>query len=573
MPMSSRSVSRAALLAAAAAISATMATAHAGASTGSPAPAGQTQRPSASVVRIPFPQDDGSLTPYTFDLGYSLMTLVYDTVMWRDANGVPRPWLADSVTTSADGLTLTIHVASGATWQDGPPVTSADIAFTFVYVATHPHSRFTPEVADIRSIDTPDPAIAVVHLGQPSPGFDEEPLSDVPILPQHLWANLPADARAPSGMPVGSGPYRMVSHAEGKAYRFQAVDGYVRGKPAVRRIEVPIIHDQASTIKALENRSVDALPFSLSSGDVAPLARDVGVRMETGDLYDGTVLMMNTRQAPFGRSDVRRAVSEALNLPQIAADVGLAVPAGHGYLHPDSGWAAAADVQQYNPAKAHAVLGGVGAAVTVLAPDNSGVEQEAGHQVVQALQRAGLNARLGVVPVPTLEAAIGLAGQKPSYALAIWDLPALASYDPALLGRLFGSGQPLNLTGYTNPTFDVDAGRIDASLDPGARRAAVQQAVDLLASDAPVVPLYFPKGEFAVRPAVYDGWVYVKGSGILDKLAFVDPAPSRPGDLAAGPTTGSVGGTGAPLLAIAAALALAAVALAGYGAFRWLGKA
>lgn len=570
MPISSRSAARAALVATAVAIWGTLLTAHAATSTGSPLPAGQAQRPSAAVLRIPFPQDDGSLTPYTFELGYSLMTLVYDTVMWRDANGVPRPWLADSVTTSADGLTVTIHIAPGAAWQDGPPVTSADVAFTFLYVATHPHSRFTPEVADVTSIDTPDSATALVHLRQPSAGFEQEPLSDVPILPQHLWANLPADALAPSGIPVGSGPYRMVSHAEGKAYRFQAVDGYFRGTPAVKTIEVPIIRDQASTVKALETRSVDALPFSLSSGDIAQLTRDAGVRMEAGDLYDGTVLMMNTRQAPFGRSDVRRAVSEALNLPQIAADLGSAVPAGRGYLHPASGWAAKTEVQQYNPAKARAVLGGVRNAVTVLAPDNSGVEQEAGRQVVLALQRAGLNARLRVVPVPTLEAAIGLAGQTPSYEVAIWGAPALASYDPGLLGRLFGSGQQLNLTGYANATFDAAASRIDATPEPGARRAAVQQAVDLLASDAPVVPLYFLKGEFAVRPAVYDGWVYVKGSGILDKLAFVDPAPPRPGDLAAGPTAGAAGGTGAPLLEIAAALALAAVVLAGYGAFRWL---
>jgi hypothetical protein len=46
------------------------------------------------VVRIPFPQDDGSLTPYTFTFGYPLVTLVYDTLMWRDESGTPRPWLA-----------------------------------------------------------------------------------------------------------------------------------------------------------------------------------------------------------------------------------------------------------------------------------------------------------------------------------------------------------------------------------------------------------------------------------------------------------------------------------------------
>ena len=551
---------------------ATVAAAATSPAAGSPTPAGQAQRPSASLVRIPFPQDDGSLTPYTFDLGYSLMTLVYDTVMWRDATGVPRPWLADSVTTSADGLTVTIHVAPGAAWQDGPPVTSADIAFTFGYVAAHPHTRFTPEVQAVASVDLPDAATAVVHLSRPSAGFDDEPLSDVPILPEHLWANLPAGALAPSGLPIGSGPYRMVSYTPGAGYRFEAVTGYFRGKPGVSSIQVPIISDRASTTKALANRSVDALPFSLSSGDAAQLTPDPGVRMETGDEYEGTVLMLNTRESPFDRPDVRRAISAALNLPQIAADVGLAVPAVRGYLHPDSGWAPAGEVQHYDPAAARSVLAAQSTEVTVLAPDNNGVEQEAARQVVLALRRGGMNARLSIMHVPAMEAAVGVTGLTPTYQLAIWDSPELASEDPALLAQLFGSGGSLNLAGYANPQFDAAAARIDTTSDPAARRDAVQQAVGLLASDAPVIPLYFDRGEYAVRPAVYDGWVYVKGSGIIDKLAFVDPAPPRPGDLATAPT-GAVGSTGEPLLAIAAVLALAAAVLAGYGAFRWFGRA
>ena len=569
MPMSSLSLGRVVLIAAACA---TAATAPLTAGAASPTPAGQPQRPTASVVRIPFPQDDGSLTPYTFDLGYPLMTLIYDTVMWRDATGVPRPLLADSVTTSPDGLTVTIDVDPRAAWQDGPPVTSADIAFTFGYVAAHPHPRFTPEVEAVASVDTPDAATAVVHLSRPSAGFDEEPLTDLPILPQHLWANLPSSALAPSGLPIGSGPYRMVSYAPRTGYRFQAVTDYFRGTPAVSTIEVPIIRDRASTIKALENRSVDALPFSLSSGDAAQLTPDPGIRMETGDDYDGTVLLLNTRQAPFDRTEVRRAISEALNLPQIAADVGLAVPAVQGYLHPDSGWAPADDLQHYDPGEARSVLAAEGTPVTVLAPDNNGVEQEAARQVVLALRRGGMNAQLSILHPPAIEAEVGLTGLTPSYQLAIWDAPELASEDPALLGQLFGSGRPLNLAGYANPQFDAATARIDTTSDAAARHSAVEQAVRLLASDAPVIPLYFDKGDFAVRPAVYDGWVYVKGSGILDKLGFVDPAPPRLGDLATGPT-GAVGGTGQPLLAIAVALALAAAVLAGYGAFRWLGRA
>lgn len=573
MPMSSRSRGRTAIVAAAAAICATVFTAHAGASAGSPSPAGQTQRPSAALLRIPFPQDDGSLTPYTFDLGYSLMTLVYDTVMWRDANGVPRPWLADSVTTSPDGLTVTIHVAPAATWQDGLRVTSADIAFTFAYVAAHPHARFTPEVEAVTGVDAPDTATAVVHLSHRSAGFDEEPLSDVPILPQHLWAGLPAGAVAPQGLPVGSGPYRMAAYTSSTGYRFEAVSGYFRGAPAVKTIDVPIIRDAATTISALEHGTVDALPDNLNASQVDQLRQDLGIRVETGDAYAGTVLLLNTRVAPFDNATVRSAVADSLDLPQLAVAVGLAVPATRGYLHPVSGWAPADDVQHYDAAAARSVLSRLGGTVTVLVPDNDPSQQETGRLVVGALQRAGLDARERSESVASLDGALGLTGEDPTYQLAISSSPQLAAYDPGLLARLFGSGQPLNITGYASPAFDADAASIGAAPDASSRRAAAARAVAQIATDAPVVPLYFPKGEFAVRPSVYDGWVFTKGSGILDKLSFVEPTLAHPGGAFArgGGDASSSGGSADVLFSpIAAVLALAAVTLAGYGALRWL---
>ena len=69
------------------------------ASTGAPALA---RTSTVDRVRLPFPAYDGTLTPYTFSLGYPLVTLVYDTLLWRDAAGIPQPWLARSVTRSRD---------------------------------------------------------------------------------------------------------------------------------------------------------------------------------------------------------------------------------------------------------------------------------------------------------------------------------------------------------------------------------------------------------------------------------------------------------------------------------------
>ncbi|MBW3614903.1 MAG: hypothetical protein KY439_06275 [Actinobacteria bacterium] len=483
------------------------------------------------VVRFPFPQDDGSLTPYTFELGYQLVTLVYDTLFWRDAAGIPQPWLATSAQTSPDGRRVTLKLAEGARWHDGTEVTSTDVAFTFRFMAERPHPRFTPELAAVERVETPDARTVVISLRHASPGFADQPLSDVPILPAHIWKALPKSKLAPDGLAVGSGPYRLVEHLPGQAYRFEAVPDYFRGPPAVATLEVPVITTVDETLQSLERRRADMIPVSLPE-DAAARVRGLGVRTVDGPVYLGTVLMFNLRQPPFDRVEVRRAVARALDLRRIANSVGEAVPADRGYLHPESPWSSKEVLHSFDRGAAGALAGmGLGP-IEVLAPDNDPVKQEAARQVVVALRRAGVTAGTRSVSRDDLSRAVGEDGSAPSFQAAIWVAPPLASYDPDFLGRLFGSNPAtaaLNYSGYRSPAFDALAQRVSTTADPVARQAAVQDALRLLADDLPVVPLIFSTGIFSFRPAIYDGWVFVKGVGILDKRSFVEPRSAPEG--------------------------------------------
>ncbi|HVL64817.1 MAG TPA: ABC transporter substrate-binding protein [Actinomycetota bacterium] len=126
------------------------------------------------------------------------MTLVYDTVMWRDADGEPRPWLARKITTSPDGRTVTIKLRRGARWHDGVPLTADDLVFTFDFVATHYHPRFSPQMDGIDEVRARGRDTVVVVLERPSPGFYDQPLADVPIVPRHLWEGLAQDEARPA---------------------------------------------------------------------------------------------------------------------------------------------------------------------------------------------------------------------------------------------------------------------------------------------------------------------------------------------------------------------------------------
>ena len=494
------------------------------------APAAEAQR-RASLVRLPLPKYDGTLTPYTFELAYPLVTLVYDTLLWRDSKGNPRPWLARSVERSNGGRRFTIRLRRGVRWHDGRPLTAADVEFTFDFVRRRFHPRFTPQLADVSTVRAQGRGTVIFDLTRPSLGFYDQPLSDLPIMPRHLWQAL-APGTAPPGPAVGSGPYRLVRASRGDGYALRANRSYFRGRPRVDRVRVPIIRQESRTYRALRARRVDMLPVSLPEAASRSLGRAFGINVRRGDSYAGTALLLNLRRPPFDAPAARRAVASALDLDRLARNVGPGAAADRGYVHPDSPWAARSPLHRFDLESSRRAVRDLDMPpIRVLAPDNDPVRREAGRQVALALRRAGMDAELTEVSRTSLGRAIGEDGSSASFDAAIVATPPLASYDPDFLRRVFGSDSrdaPLNYAGYRSQEFESLAARVASAPTRLARRSAVAAELRLLARDLPAIPLFFSEGRFAYRPAIHDGWVYVQGSGIFDKRSFLAGAgPTR----------------------------------------------
>jgi len=98
---------------------------------------------------------------------------------------------------------------------------------------------------------------------------------------------------------------------------------------------------------------------------------------------------------------------------------------------------------------------------------------------------------------------------------------------------------------------------------------ATRDELALLAHDAPAIALFFSEGTYAYRPAIYNGWVFITGTGILDKRSFLPaatqerPAPqsSEPGpaDSGSGSALDLVNVISLIVLAVVIALATAAL--------------
>src|SRR3984893_5910343 len=160
---------------------------------GCSAPAPTSPPPSVApvgVVRMAW-TDSGVLTPFRVSTlgpgGLILLSLVYDTLLWKDAQGL-IPWLATAWESSADGRDVTFTLTTRATWHDGQSLTADDVAFSFDYYAQHPYRWQSTDV--VQSATALDPRQVRIELKEPFAPFLEDIAGQVPIIPRHIWAQV-----------------------------------------------------------------------------------------------------------------------------------------------------------------------------------------------------------------------------------------------------------------------------------------------------------------------------------------------------------------------------------------------
>jgi len=78
-----------------------------------------------------------------------------------------------------------------------------------------------------------------------------------------------------------------------------------------------------------------------------------------------------------------------------------------------------------------------------------------------------------------------------------------------------------NLTGVCDKQLDDLIAEYVSNPDPSKTEDLAKQIQERFATNLPFIPLMSPPGNFAYRPAAYDGWVYMKGTGIMTVWSFL----------------------------------------------------
>ena len=490
--------------------------------------------------------DEGPITPANFNtfIGFWLVGWVYDSLYIRTPELEPIPSLATSATASEDGLTWTVTLREGVQWHDGEDFNVEDVVFSYNFLIEAGRAN---NLAAIESMEATGDYGLTIKLKEPQPFFLNEGLAGTFILPEHIWEDQTAVSGELSqfqGM-IGTGAYKLAEVEPTQFYRFEANPDYFRGEPVVPEIIAKIVKDRTQQFNQLRAGEADAVLSSVPPAFVAELQNSEDIELAQGSDFFNYIFYTNGSREPFSDPAVRQAIVKAIDTRTLVEVVllGQGVELPLNWYHPNLAWsiniphifdpdAAAAELEAAGLVDSDGdgirELNGTNTDFAILCDVNNPVEVRATELIAGFLNDVGLGSHQNCLDIDSSVALIWpnfVAVAEPDYDMGIWGWSSGPQFQRGFIKFLtnceFGTVGWGNLTGTCDPELDELVDQLVSNTDPSKTEDISRQLQERFAENLPFIPLMSPGGNFAYRPAAYDGWVYMNGTGIMTIWSFL----------------------------------------------------
>ena len=297
-------------------------------------------------------ETDAEITP--FMIFYAL----HDALVKPMPASLNAPSLAESWTMSKDGRVWEFVLRKNARFHNGDPVTAEDVKFSFERYRGAAAPLFKERVREIQVVD---PGRVRFHLKEPWPDFmtfyGTSASGAAWIVPKKYFEKVGEDGYRKA--PIGAGPYKFVSFQPGIELVLEAFDGYWRKTPAVKRLVLRSIPDEATRAAALKRSEVD-IAYFLNGPIAEDVRRTPGLTL-TAARTNGLLFLMFPDQwtagSPWADRRLRLAASVAIDRQAIndAESLGFSAPTG-GMVPRHQEFALAIPPDPYDPKRAKALV-------------------------------------------------------------------------------------------------------------------------------------------------------------------------------------------------------------------------
>lgn len=450
----------------------------------------------------------------TAQVGMRVGSALFEGLTRLDKNGSPGPAMASSWEVSEDGLTYTFHLRQDAHWEDGSPLTAADLLGSWKRVLTpSTGSPYCAQLYPIRGarafneglnsdfsmvgVQAPDDHTLVVELESPTPYFLDL-CAFITLAPVHLASvEKHGDRWTKPGNLIGNGPYRLTSWRLNDRIRLEKNPHYWDAENvALKTVDIMPVDEPNTAMNFFLTGAVDLI---MDKGMIPNTMVDALRKQpyfHSDDFLGTYFLRFNTTKAPFDDPRVRRAFAMAIDRERIVTKItrlgervatGLVPPeTGEGYRPPASSTG-------FDPEGARSQLaaagfpGGKGFPLVEYLYMAKSVETHIAVELQNMWSsHLGVNVSLTKQEAKVYYSSMG----KLSYDVcrSSW----VGDYnDPNTFIEMFVTGGGNNRTGYASEQFDGLVESAAREPDPARRYSLLEDAERLLVSeDAVIAPIY-----------------------------------------------------------------------------------
>lgn len=180
---------------------------------------------------------------------------------------------------SEDGLTVTIKLREGVTFQDGTPFNSEAVKYTFELIQDPDFGSARASIAgSIESMECPDENTIVFHL------LYEDGVFQAKLAHTNSAIVSPTAQQNQDLMtqPCGTGPYSFVSSVSGSNVVLTRNDNYWGEAPAIKDVTMTIISDESTAVSRMETGEADFMP-KISVEQLSRVENNAGLTVTTSE--------------------------------------------------------------------------------------------------------------------------------------------------------------------------------------------------------------------------------------------------------------------------------------------------
>jgi len=318
-------------------------------------------------IGLHFGIDPGWLDPLGYyGAAHQFYYLMHDALIQPMPQGEFTYSLAEHAEVSADFTRAAFRLRPGLKFQDGRPLTTADVKWTY---ENYRGLNFKPLQDKLDRIEIVDDRAIVFHFKGPFVDFldlyNGSGSGAGWIVPKHYYERVGKEAF--NARPIGAGPFKFVSQEAGVRVSVEAWDEYWRRPPGVKFINVRGIRDLAGRVAGLETGELD-LAYGMTGKLLQRVMADPKLRWNPNFTSPWHLVFpgYNEPTSPFHDKRVRQAISLAINRQFLTRQEtqGIGKPWGNWISHETRdalrGDGTDLPVPPYDPGKAKSVLAEAG---------------------------------------------------------------------------------------------------------------------------------------------------------------------------------------------------------------------